>query len=180
MGFRFRNVTKCSQVWKLKVKNASFPVWQCEIWFFLCVTFCCNLCSSLDTEWRPSWWGSRRQLGPTTWKGNCLLFRIYPATKEETFQCLQFLFRQDKKLFDWWLSNNIIIPTSYITPKPALPLHASNITKGTTDPKSWVQLTTVTCLGHITSSNTTLDQISSLEYRSSINFKISTKHQHLD
>ena len=57
-------------------------------------------------------------------------------------------------------------PTArYITAKHALPLHASNIAKGTTDPKGSVQLTIVTCLGHITSSNTTLDQISSLEYR---------------
>ena len=43
-----------------------------------------------------------------------------------------------------------------------------------------VQLTKVTCLGHITSSKTDLDQISSSEHRRSINFKISTKDQHLD
>ena len=36
-------------------------------------------------------------------------------------------------------------------------------------PESWV---------HITSSNTNLHQISSSEYQPSINFKISTKHQH--
>ena len=43
-----------------------------------------------------------------------------------------------------------------------------------------VQLTKVTCLGHITSSKTDLDQTSSSEHRRSINFKISTKDQHLD
>ena len=37
-----------------------------------------------------------------------------------------------------------------------------------------------TCVGHITSSNTNLDQISSSESWPSINFKISTKRQHLD
>ena len=178
MGFRFRNVTKCSQVWKLKVKNASFPVWQCEIWFFLCVTFCCNLCSSLDTEWRPSWWGSRRQLGPTTWKGNCLLFRIYPATKEDTFQCLQICSGKIKNSLIGDCLTILSSPTArYITAKHALPLHASNIAKGTTDPKGSVQLTIVTCLGHITSSNTTLDQILPSESQPSTNFRISTKHQ---
>ena len=35
-------------------------------------------------------------------------------------------------------------------------------------------------LGHITSFHTNLDQISSSESRPSINFKISTKHQHID
>ena len=35
-------------------------------------------------------------------------------------------------------------------------------------------------MGHITSSNTNLDQISSSKSRPSINFKISTKHQHFD
>ena len=35
-------------------------------------------------------------------------------------------------------------------------------------------------LGHITSSNTYLDQISSSESQPSTNFKISTKHQHFD
>ena len=34
--------------------------------------------------------------------------------------------------------------------------------------------------GHITSSNTNLDQISPSKYRPRINFKISTTHQHLD
>ena len=38
----------------------------------------------------------------------------------------------------------------------------------------------VTSLGHITISYTNLDQISSSESLQSINFKISTKHQHLD
>ena len=33
-------------------------------------------------------------------------------------------------------------------------------------------------MGHITSSNTNIDQISSSESQPSINFKISTKHQH--
>ena len=47
-------------------------------------------------------------------------------------------------------------------------------------PEGCVQLTKVTCLGHITSSKTDLDQISSSEHQRSINFKISTKHQHLD
>ena len=42
-------------------------------------------------------------------------------------------------------------------------------------PEGLVQLTKVTCLGHPTSSNTNLDQISSSESRPSINFKISTK-----
>ena len=69
---------------KIYVQNVkkipSLLVWQCEIWFFLSVTFCCNFCSSLDTEWRPSWWGSRRQLG-LTWKGNCLLLRTFPPPK---------------------------------------------------------------------------------------------------
>ena len=37
-----------------------------------------------------------------------------------------------------------------------------------------------TCLGHITSSITDLDQISSSESLPSINFKILTKHQHLN
>ena len=35
-------------------------------------------------------------------------------------------------------------------------------------------------LGHITISDTNLDQISSSESQPSINFKISIKHQHLD
>ena len=47
-------------------------------------------------------------------------------------------------------------------------------------PEDWVHLTKVTSWGHITNSNTNLDQISSSESRPSINFKISTKHQHLD
>ena len=47
----------------------------------------------------------------------------------------------------------------------------SNITKGTTDPEGWVE---------ITSSYTNLDQISSSESRPSNNFKISNKHQHFD
>ena len=55
-----------------------------------------------------------------------------------------------------------------------------NIAKGTTDPRVEVQLTEVTWLGHITSSNTNLDKTSIAESRLSINFKISTKHQHLD
>ena len=41
-------------------------------------------------------------------------------------------------------------------------------------------LTKITSSGHIRSCYTNLDQISSLESRPSINFKISTKHQHLD
>ena len=45
--------------------------------------------------------------------------------------------------------------------------------------EGWVQLTKITCLGHITSSSTNLDQISPSEYRPIINFKISSKHQHL-
>ena len=44
-------------------------------------------------------------------------------------------------------------------------------------PEGWVQLTKVTRLGHITSSNTNLDPI--LESRLDINFNISIKHQHL-
>ena len=47
-------------------------------------------------------------------------------------------------------------------------------------PEDWVHLTKVTSWGHITNSNTNLDQISSSESRPSINFKISSKHQHLD
>ena len=47
-------------------------------------------------------------------------------------------------------------------------------------PEDWVHLTKVTSWGHITNSNTNLDQISSSESRLSINFKISSKHQHLD
>ena len=46
-------------------------------------------------------------------------------------------------------------------------------------PEGWVLITKVTSLGHITSSYTNLDQTFS-ESRSSTNFKISTKHQHLD
>ena len=46
-------------------------------------------------------------------------------------------------------------------------------------PEGWVLLTKVTSLGHITSSYTNLDQTSS-ESRPSTNFKISTKHQHLN
>ena len=46
-------------------------------------------------------------------------------------------------------------------------------------PEGWVLLTKVTSLGHITSSNTNLDQTSS-ESRPCINFKISTKHHHFD
>ena len=46
--------------------------------------------------------------------------------------------------------------------------------------KGWVQLTKVTCFGHITSSNTSLDHISFSESRPSINFKILIKHQHLN
>ena len=42
-------------------------------------------------------------------------------------------------------------------------------------PEGWVQLAKVTCLGHITSSSTNLDQISSSEFRPNNNFKISTK-----
>ena len=41
-------------------------------------------------------------------------------------------------------------------------------------PEGWVQLTKVTCLGHIASSNTDLDQISYSEYQPYINSKIST------
>ena len=47
-------------------------------------------------------------------------------------------------------------------------------------PKGWVLLTKVTSLGHIASSYKNLHQISSSESRPSINFKISTKHQHFD
>ena len=50
-----------------------------------------------------------------------------------------------------------------------------NIAKG---PEGWILLTRVTSLGHIASSNTSLDQISSSESQPSVNFKISTKHQH--
>ena len=46
-------------------------------------------------------------------------------------------------------------------------------------PEDWVLLTKVTSLGHITSSNTNLNQTSS-ESRPCINFKISTKHHHFD
>ena len=46
-------------------------------------------------------------------------------------------------------------------------------------PEGWVLLTKVTPLGHITSSNTNLNQTSS-ESRPCINFKISTKHHHFD
>ena len=46
-------------------------------------------------------------------------------------------------------------------------------------PEGWVLLTKVTSLGHITSSNTNLDQTSS-ESRPCINFKISIKHHHFD
>ena len=41
-------------------------------------------------------------------------------------------------------------------------------------PEDWVHLTKVTSWGHITNSNTNLDQISSSEYWPSTNFKIST------
>ena len=54
-----------------------------------------------------------------------------------------------------------------------------NIAQGKTD-RGWVPLTKVTSIGHITSSNTNLDQIPSSDYGPSINFKISTKHQQLD
>ena len=47
-------------------------------------------------------------------------------------------------------------------------------------PEDWVHLTKETSWGHITNSNTNLGQISSSESQPSINFKISTKHQHLD
>ena len=47
-------------------------------------------------------------------------------------------------------------------------------------PEDWVDLTKVTSWGHITNSNTNLDQSSFSESRPSINLKISTKHQHLD
>ena len=47
-------------------------------------------------------------------------------------------------------------------------------------PEGWVHLAKITSLGHITSSYSNLDQISSSESRSSINLKISTKYQHLD
>ena len=73
--FKVLNIEFKTEVRKCK-KIRPLLVWQCEIWFFLSVTFCCNFCSSLDTEWRPCWWGSRRQLG-LTWKGNCLLFRTF-------------------------------------------------------------------------------------------------------
>ena len=45
-----------------------------------------------------------------------------------------------------------------------------------------VQLTKVTCLGHIKSSDTNLDQESTLKSQPniSINLKVLTKHQHLD
>ena len=43
-------------------------------------------------------------------------------------------------------------------------------------PEGWVQLTKATWLGHIRSSKKNLDQISSSEYRPSINLKIWTKH----
>ena len=47
-------------------------------------------------------------------------------------------------------------------------------------PEDWVPLTKVTSWGHIKNWNTNLDQISFSESRPSINFKISSKHQHLD
>ena len=46
--------------------------------------------------------------------------------------------------------------------------------------EDWIQLTKVTCLGHIASSNTNLDQIASWESRTSINLQILIKHQHLN
>ena len=46
--------------------------------------------------------------------------------------------------------------------------------------EGWVLLNKVTYQGHITSFYTNLNQISSSESRPSINFKISTKHQHFD
>ena len=45
-------------------------------------------------------------------------------------------------------------------------------------PEDWVLRTKVTSLGHIASSYTDHNQISCSESRPSINFKISTKHQH--
>ena len=45
-------------------------------------------------------------------------------------------------------------------------------------PEGWVLLTKLTSLGHVTSSNTNLDQTS--ESQPCINFKISTKHHHFD
>ena len=52
-----------------------------------------------------------------------------------------------------------------------------NIVKGTTDPR--VEFSSPKVASLVT-SDTNLDQISSSESQSSINFKISTKHQHLD
>ena len=47
-------------------------------------------------------------------------------------------------------------------------------------PEGWVLITKVTSLGHVTSSQTNLDQISSSYSRPSSNFKTSTKFQHFD
>ena len=52
--------------------------------------------------------------------------------------------------------------------------------QGQNGPEDWVQLTKVTCLGHITCSSTDHDQISFSESRPSINLEISTKHQYLN
>ena len=60
------------------------------------------------------------------------------------------------------------------------PLFRSKHCQRDNKPGGWVKLIKVTCLGHFTSSNTNLAQISSSEYRTSINFKISDKQQHLD
>ena len=47
-------------------------------------------------------------------------------------------------------------------------------------PEGWTLLTKVTALGHIESCCTNIDQILSSESQPSINFEISTKHQHFN
>ena len=58
-----------------------------------------------------------------------------------------------------------------------LPVNAKTLFFCSLRPEGCVQLTKVTWLNLITSSNTNLDQM--LEYLLDINFNISTKHQHL-
>ena len=55
-----------------------------------------------------------------------------------------------------------------------------NIAIGTTDLRVEFSLPKYSSLGHITRSYTNLVLISSSESQPSINFKISTKHQHFD
>ena len=72
-------------------------------------------------------------------------------------------------IMHFWLDWNIFLAISSLI--------NTNIAKGTTDPRVEFCLPKLLLLSY-QSSYTNLDQISSLESWPSINFKISTKHQH--